>query len=70
MIGDILLHFGREADHGPRVFADLLALVAEGLCRPGLEDLTAPGFGDRVAIRPLDLAFAVNRLRTLVCGTV
>jgi predicted ABC-class ATPase len=68
LIGDLLLHLGREVCDGGTTMADLLASVGEDLGRGGVAALAAPGFGDRVAVRPLDLAFAINRLRSLACA--
>lgn len=67
LIGDLLQDLGREFCDGETALADLLARIAEKLDRGPIVDLAAPGFGDRVAIRSLDLAYAINRLRSLSC---
>ncbi|MDG1959842.1 MAG: ABC-ATPase domain-containing protein [Candidatus Binatia bacterium] len=68
LIGDLLLYLGRELCDGTVTLTDLLASVGEDLRCRGVGALAAPGFGDRAAVRPLDLAFAINRLRSLVCS--
>ena len=67
LIGDLLQDHGRGICDGETALADLLAHAAEKLARGSVVDLAAPGCGDRVAIRSLDLAYAINRLRALSC---
>ena len=66
-IGDLLLHLGAEICDGETSLRELLDRVGQDLAAQPIEDLAASGFGDRVSIRPLDLAYAINRLRSLAC---
>jgi hypothetical protein len=50
---------------GRRTLPDLLALIAPKLTTAQMDELTYHPQGDLVAIRPLELAAAFNRLRSL-----
>ena len=64
-IGDALLAFARGAADGRRTLGAILDALAERIDRDGLDALAARTYGDRAAVRPLDIGAAVNRMRTL-----
>lgn len=63
-VGDALHHSTRHMD-GRRTIGDVVALVLEDVAARGLDALSDRPVGDRAAFRPLELAAAMNRLRTL-----
>jgi len=65
MIADVLLQMSRGWCDGRRTLPELLDLVEERITSGGLETVTAPTFGDRARARRLEIAAALNRLRSL-----
>ena len=63
-IGRALHHLARHHMTG-RTVAELMALLQGELERGGLDAIDDRGIADYAAIRPLDVAAALNRLRTL-----
>ncbi|GAB4461506.1 MAG: ABC-ATPase domain-containing protein [Elainellaceae cyanobacterium] len=64
-IGAAIAHLQQHYLDGRRTLPDLLAQIAPQLATNQLDDLTAYPQGDLVTIRPLELAAAFNRLRSL-----
>jgi len=67
-IADVMLHIHRHLADGRR---DLRSLVEEALAAfdaEGFDHLTRARFGNRAAARSLEVAAAINRLRTLSVG--
>jgi len=64
-IGAAIAHLQQHCLDGRRTLPDLLALIAPKLTTAQMDELTSHPQGDLVAIRPLELAAAFNRLRSL-----
>jgi predicted ABC-class ATPase len=64
-IGDALLLLAREICDGVRSVPELLDELDLRMERGGLEAVAAPGFGDRARPRRLEIAGALDRLRSL-----
>jgi predicted ABC-class ATPase len=65
MIGDVLLECARGLCDGRRSVTLLLDAVDDRIATGGLEAVTAPTYGDRAQARRLEIAAALNRLRSL-----
>ena len=65
MIGDALLRIARGLCDGRRDLPAILAALDAAIRADGLEALAEPGFGDRAYARTLEIAAALNRLRSL-----
>ena len=65
MIGDALLRIARGLCDGRRDLPAILAALDAAVRADGLEALAEPGFGDRAYARTLEIAAALNRLRSL-----
>ena len=65
MIGDALLRIARGLCDGRRDLPAILAALDAAIRADGLEALAEPGFGDRAHARTLEIAAALNRLRSL-----
>ena len=65
MIGDLLLRLSRGLCDGRRDLPRILAALDADLRERGLDELAAPGFGDRARPRRFEVAAALNRLRSL-----
>lgn len=64
-IGDALLVLARGAADGHATLADVLAALAARVATHGLAAIADRTYGDRAAVRPIDVGMAINRLRTL-----
>ena len=65
MIGDLLLRLTRGLCDGRRDLPRLLAALDRELQEHGLDALAQSGFGDRARPRRIEIAAALNRLRSL-----
>jgi len=64
-IAEVLLDLTRTPPAGRETLADVLARVAEQLAESGPDGLSRAPRGDLASFRPLELAAALNRLRSL-----
>ena len=64
-IGDVLLRLGRGRADGQRPLAELLDGVGSLVEEDGLAAVASQGFGNRAAVRTLEVGATVNRMRTL-----
>ncbi|MDD5555775.1 MAG: ABC-ATPase domain-containing protein [bacterium] len=67
-VGDIILHAARRCLDGSRTLAEALALVERDLREKGMDILSPYRRGDYAMPRMLEVAAAINRLRTLRCA--
>jgi predicted ABC-class ATPase len=65
MIGDALLAAARGLADGGRSVPELLQALEARIEAEGLDAVASPTFGDRARARPLEIAAALNRLRSL-----
>ncbi len=65
MIGDALLRLTRGLCDGRRDLPAIMAALDATMQADGIEKLAEPGFGDRAHVRTLEVAAALNRLRSL-----
>jgi len=65
-LGDAVF-YARKFMDGERTMAEVIAKVAEEMKEKGLDVLSLFPHGEYVFFRPLELAAALNRLRTLLC---
>lgn len=65
MVADVLLVLSRDLCDGRCSVAELLDLIEAQIEEQGLSSVVSPGFGDRARARRLEIAAALNRLRSL-----
>jgi predicted ABC-class ATPase len=65
MVGDVLLALSRGLCDGRRSMTELLDLIEARIEKEGLSSIVEPEFGDRARARRLEIAAALNRLRSL-----
>ena len=64
-LADALVYVHRELADGQRTVAGIVASLGELIAEGGVCRYAARGYGDRAAVRALDVATAMNRLREL-----
>ena len=64
-IADVMLHIHRHHVDGQTPLPQLIEQALDDVRSGGLDTLTAGRYGNRAVARPLEIAAAVNRLRTL-----
>jgi predicted ABC-class ATPase len=65
-IADAILHINRYLVDGKCSLPELLEKLRADFDRGGFDSLSKDAFGNRAAARPIEVAAAINRLRTLV----
>ena len=67
-IGDLLVLLSRGVADGQTSLVRLLATLDERVASEGLAGVTSRSFGNRAAVRSLEIGAAINRMRTLRIG--
>ena len=67
-IADAMLHINRHLVDGKCSLPELLEKLFADFDRGGFDSLSQHAFGNRAAARPIEVAAAINRLRTLAIG--